>query len=124
MNQRAIIPKMKDWDVFISHASEDKESVVVPLAESLRRAGLKVWLDRQEIQLAPQLVQEPGPLSSGDITKSENFEAAVMQGHDPAPQLEAIRQLPLEKRYVSRVASALKWSFADRDDLSVWRPTN
>jgi hypothetical protein len=30
-----------------------------------------------------------------------------------------IRQLPLEKRYVWRIASALKWGFADFDSLSV-----
>ena len=47
--------EMKNWDVFISHASEDKESVALPLAEILRRAGLKVWLDRQEIQLGDSL---------------------------------------------------------------------
>ena len=42
-----------------------------------------------------------------------------MQDHDPSPELEAIRQLPLEKRYVWRIASALKWGLADCDDLSV-----
>jgi hypothetical protein len=42
-----------------------------------------------------------------------------MQGNDPEPELEALRQLPLEERYVWRVASALKWAFADLDDLSV-----
>jgi hypothetical protein len=42
-----------------------------------------------------------------------------MQDHDPSPELDAIRQLPLEKRYVWRVASALKWGLADCDDLSV-----
>jgi hypothetical protein len=47
------------------------------------------------------------------------FAVALMQGNDPTPELEAIRQLPLEKRYVWRVASALKWGFADFDDLSV-----
>jgi len=34
-------------------------------------------------------------------------------------ELEAIRQLPLEERYVWRVASALKRGLADCDDLSV-----
>jgi hypothetical protein len=33
--------------------------------------------------------------------------------------LEAIRQLPLEKRYIWRIGSALKWGLADCDDLSV-----
>src|SRR5262249_9102571 len=47
------------------------------------------------------------------------FIKAVMQDHDPTPQLERIRQLPREKRYVWRVASALKWGLADCDDLSV-----
>jgi hypothetical protein len=42
-----------------------------------------------------------------------------MQDGDLAVELEAIRQLPLEKRYVWRVASALKWGFADFDDLGV-----
>jgi hypothetical protein len=46
---------MKEWDVFISHASEDKETVVLPLFEALRRAGLKVWLDRQELRLGDSL---------------------------------------------------------------------
>jgi TIR domain len=34
-----------EWDVFISHASEDKEDFVRPLAESLTRSGLRVWYD-------------------------------------------------------------------------------
>src|ERR1044072_3546914 len=38
---------------------------------------------------------------------------AQMQGADPTSELEALRRLPLEKRYVWRVASALKWGFAD-----------
>ena len=31
-----------EWDVFICHASEDKETFVRPLAEALQRAGLRV----------------------------------------------------------------------------------
>jgi hypothetical protein len=33
----------KRWDVFISHASEDKESFVEPLAKALHASGLNVW---------------------------------------------------------------------------------
>jgi hypothetical protein len=43
------------WDLFISHASEDKEAVVLPLSEALRRAGLRVWLDRQEIRIGDSI---------------------------------------------------------------------
>jgi hypothetical protein len=34
-----------DYDVFISHASEDKEGFVRPLAEDLRGRNVKVWYD-------------------------------------------------------------------------------
>jgi hypothetical protein len=34
-----------EWDVFISHASEDKEDFVRLLAERLRTHGLRVWYD-------------------------------------------------------------------------------
>lgn len=43
------------WDAFISHASEDKEEVVLPLAELLIASGLKVWLDKGEIFLGDSL---------------------------------------------------------------------
>jgi hypothetical protein len=57
--------------------------------------------------------------SSPDMEPYLDFIKAVMPDHDPSPELEAIRQLPLEKRYVWRIASALKWGLADCDDLSV-----
>jgi hypothetical protein len=56
---------------------------------------------------------------SPDMEPYLNFAAALMQGKDPEPELEALRPLPIEKRYVWRVASALTWAFADCDDLSV-----
>jgi TIR domain len=34
-----------EWDVFISHASEDKDDFVRPLAHGLEEKGLKVWFD-------------------------------------------------------------------------------
>lgn len=46
---------MKTWDVFISHASDDNTSVVLPLADALRRAGLGVWLDRTELTVGDSL---------------------------------------------------------------------
>jgi len=43
------------WDVFISHASEDKASVAEPLAIALRERGLKVWLDKTELRIGDSL---------------------------------------------------------------------
>lgn len=44
-----------DFDVFISHASEDKENLARPLAIQLRDRGLKVWLDETELKLGDSL---------------------------------------------------------------------
>lgn len=46
-----------DWDVFISHASEDKDSFVRPFAEKLRRMGLKVWYDEFELRWGSKLMK-------------------------------------------------------------------
>lgn len=43
------------WDVFVSHASEDKESVAEPLASELRKRGLRVWLDATEMRIGDSL---------------------------------------------------------------------
>lgn len=45
------------YDVFISHASEDKESVAKVLAESLRRLGVKVWYDEFSLSVGDSLRQ-------------------------------------------------------------------
>lgn len=43
------------YDVFISHASEDKEQFVRPLAHALQAAGLKVWYDEFTLKLGDSL---------------------------------------------------------------------
>jgi hypothetical protein len=47
-----------DYDLFICHASEDKESVVRPLATLLRDRGRRVWVDEGEIRLGDSLRQK------------------------------------------------------------------
>ena len=44
-----------EYDVFISHASEDKEDVVRPLALALVGKGLKVWYDEFELRIGDSL---------------------------------------------------------------------
>lgn len=46
---------VKDYDVFISHASEDKDAIVRPLAEALAKGGLKVWYDEFELKIGDSL---------------------------------------------------------------------
>ncbi len=43
--------KARNYDVFISYASEDKDLFVRPLASALGQLGLSVWFD--ELSLHP-----------------------------------------------------------------------
>ncbi len=45
----------REFDVFVSHASEDKDSVVRPLSQALRERGLDVWLDEFELRIGDSL---------------------------------------------------------------------
>ena len=45
-------------DVFISHASEDKDSIVRPLANSLITRGLDVWYDEFTLRIGDSLRQK------------------------------------------------------------------
>ena len=55
------------YDVFICHASEDKEEVARPLAELLQSAGVEVWYDDFQLQVGDSL--------------SQSIDAGVAQSH-------------------------------------------
>jgi hypothetical protein len=67
----------KRWDVFISHASEDKEDIAEPLALLLREMGLNVWYDDFVLRLGDRLRRsiEHGLAESqfGVVLLSPNF---------------------------------------------------
>ncbi|NLV09865.1 TIR domain-containing protein [Halomicrobium mukohataei] len=44
-----------EYDVFISHASEDKPDIARPLAEKLQELGATVWLDEFELEIGDDL---------------------------------------------------------------------
>lgn len=45
----------RTWDVFISHATEDKESVAKPLSDALEGLGVRVWLDSNTLRIGDSL---------------------------------------------------------------------
>lgn len=47
--------KLKKYNVFISHASEEKDEVVRPLAQALKSEGLSVWFDEFELKIGDSL---------------------------------------------------------------------
>ncbi len=50
-----VIPSTSTWDVFVSHASEDKDIFARPLADALRKARLTVWFDEKTLRLGDSL---------------------------------------------------------------------
>jgi len=43
------------WDVFVSHASEDKDEFVRPLVDRLRKMGLETWYDESSLTVGDSL---------------------------------------------------------------------
>jgi hypothetical protein len=67
----------KEWDLFISHASEDKEIIARPLAKALIKEGFSVWFDEFTLTLGDSLHRsiDKGLLNSrfGVVILSPNF---------------------------------------------------
>lgn len=74
------------WDVFISHASEDKDTVALPLRNALVDLGVSVWLDKTELTIGDSLRQkiDQGIRSSrfGIVILSERFFAKGWTSHE------------------------------------------
>ncbi|HSN87513.1 MAG TPA: toll/interleukin-1 receptor domain-containing protein, partial [Thermoanaerobaculia bacterium] len=43
------------WDAFISYASEDRDTVVRPLAAALIQRGLRIWFDEFALAVGDSL---------------------------------------------------------------------
>jgi len=87
------------WDVFISHASEDKKSVAVPLYNSLKNKGLKVWIDESQIDLGDsfrsKIDEGIGNSKLGIIILSRNF----FNKKWPTTELDAIIGLEIGNHF-------------------------
>lgn len=102
-----------DWDVFISHASEDKTAVAEPLAEALAALGLKVWYDDFVLKVGDSLT---GEINKG-LARSRYgvvvFSQAFFAKHWPTAELGALAQREVAgKRVILPV-----WYDIDRDEL-------
>jgi Domain of unknown function (DUF1883)/TIR domain len=63
------------WDVFISHASEDKDTVARPLRDALAKLGITVWLDEAEIRIGHSLRRK-----IDDGIRSSRFGVVILSG--------------------------------------------
>ncbi len=48
-------PGPKKWDIFVSYAGEDRDSVARPLAHALQARKISVWFDKFELSLGDRL---------------------------------------------------------------------
>lgn len=84
------------YDVFISHASEDKDDFVRPLAEALRAEGMSVWYDEYMLTIGDDLYDK---INEG-LTASRYGILVLSPGFFDAgkkwPKLEASGLLGLE----------------------------
>jgi hypothetical protein len=57
VDDRGVAPdkEEREYDVFVSYATEDKDEVVRPLVEALQEQGLKVWYDEFELRIGDSL---------------------------------------------------------------------
>jgi hypothetical protein len=102
------------WDVFVSHASEDKEEVARPLAAMLGHKNISVWLDENVLvpgdSLYDKIRQGLAESSYGVIILSRSFFAKDW----PQRELRALssRQTDREKVIIP------VWHVIDRDFIT------
>ena len=76
----------KKWDVFVCHASEDKEVFVRPLANGLVKSGLSVWFDELSLKVGDSLRKaiDDGLANSryGIVVLSKSFFAKSWPQHE------------------------------------------
>jgi len=106
------------FDIFLSHASEDKDNVARPLAKLLRKASLKVWYDEEVITIGDSIRRsiENGLNNSryGLVILSKNFFAKEW----PQMELDA-----LMAKEISKGKTILPvWHKVNRDDVVKYAP--
>jgi hypothetical protein len=81
----------KQWDIFISHAAEDKATVARPLAAALKRAGARVWLDEQELTVGDSLSEKIDEGLAQSRFGAVILSPAFLAKHWPKKELAGLR---------------------------------
>jgi hypothetical protein len=107
------------WDIFISHASEDKNDVARPLAKYLDAAGLQIWLDENELRLGDSLRAK---IDQG-LAKSRFglviISRAFLEKDWPMRELDGLASLETRDRKVILPI----WHKVDREEVARHSPT-
>lgn len=112
-------PESVGYDAFISHASEDKDELVRPLADALTDMGFRIWYDEFELRVGDSLRQsiDRGLANSrfGIVVLSEVFFARDW------PQYELDGLVALEIRGQSVILPI--WHGVGREEVLSYSPT-
>jgi hypothetical protein len=109
----------RTWDVFLSHASEDKAAVALPLAQALQDLGVTVWLDKAELHIGDSLRRS---IDRG--LRSSRFAAVILSPSYfskgwPQYELDGIVTLSVDGKQ-----SLLPiWHEVNRDDVASQSPS-
>jgi hypothetical protein len=107
------------YDVFISHASEDKQDFVDPLVARLQDAGIRVWYDALEMQWGKSLREQ---IDNG--IKRSKFAILVLSKHFfakkwPQRELDGI----LAKEGITGSTPLPIWHNITQEELYEFSPT-
>ena len=106
-------------DVFICHASEDKDAFVRPLAEALRSHHIEVWYDEFSLSVGDSLREaiDRGLVSTrfGIVVLSSQFFQKRWANHELNGLVS--RQLAEERKLVLPI-----WHNVDRDEVLRYSP--
>lgn len=109
----------KKWDIFISHATEDKQELVRPLALALRAKGVAVWYDEFSLKIGDSLRAsiDYGLANSrfGVVVLSKNFFAK----HWPVQELNGLATREVK---ANKVILPI-WHKVNFDEVRAFSPT-
>jgi hypothetical protein len=109
----------KRWDAFISHASEDKDGFVRPLAEALQKSGLEIWFDETTLKVGDRLRET---IDHG-LSKSR-YGIAVLSKHFFAKDWTKEELEGLTTKEIGGVKVILPvWHNVTRDEVANHSPT-
>jgi hypothetical protein len=118
-DESEIAPEEIGYDAFISHASEDREKFVKPLADALTRMNYRVWYDEFELRVGDSLRQsiDKGLINSrfGIVVLSPAFFAKNW------PQYE-LNGLTAREMDGHKVILPI-WHMVNREDVLAYSPT-
>ncbi len=110
---------VESWDIFISHASEDKADFVEPLASALSAFGVNVWYDKYALKLGDSLSRS---IDLG-LAKS-NFGLIVISPSFIAKKWPEYELRGLNAREIAGTKVILPvWHNVSRDDVLNFSPT-